>query len=210
MSAAPGSTELLCGTCGQRARYGDAGPRGAYEAAARERRQRDVAQRRSTLSSLVLGSVFLAFGVGCLVIAAVETVGALSDGISSFGDMPAGVLGWPLFGMFWLATGGLMVFRDARNRRQLANRRRLRATGLRGTGTVLESEREESERQESELGMVYRLKLSVSVEGRHPYDVRLREVPNRGVYAELTLPVLVDPADPRNVMVDWHARWGRE
>jgi len=128
----------------------------------------------------------------------------LSDGISSFGDMPAGILFWPLFGLSWLATGGIMVLRDARNGRQLANRRRLRATGPRVTCTALESEWEESE----SFGTVYKLKPSVSVEGRHPYDVRLREIPNRGVQTELTLPVLFDLSNPRNVMVAWCARWG--
>jgi hypothetical protein len=74
---------------------------------------------------------------------------------------------------------------------------------------VLESEGVESggaEESESS-GTVRVLKLRVAVEGRHPYDVRLREVANRAVYPELERPVLVDAADPSNVMVDWHARW---
>ncbi|MGD0527600.1 MAG: hypothetical protein ABSE49_20870, partial [Polyangiaceae bacterium] len=179
------------------------------EAAARERGRTDAARRLSALSNLVTGTMFMAFAVGCIVLAAVETIGALSDGTSSFADMPAGVLGWPVFAVFWLATGSLMVLRGVRGRRRLANRRYLRATGLRGTGTVLESEGVESggaEESESS-GTVRVLKLRVAVEGRHPYDVRLREVANRAVYPELERPVLVDAADPSNVMVDWHARW---
>jgi hypothetical protein len=200
MIVLPGATEPSCGTCGQRERFGDPGHRRVDPDAARQRREADVAQLRSTLSRLIIGCLFLAFAGGCLVFAAREVLAAVSDRIS--GDL-RGAIGPSLFAVFWLALGGPMVFSDIRNRRQLANRKRLRATGLRATGVVLESEEEELESGDT----VHKLKLRVTADGGHTFEVRVREIPNRGVYAAMELAVLIDPANRRNAMVDWDAPW---
>jgi hypothetical protein len=197
MSAPAGSTELICGTCGQRALQGYAGPRGIDEAKARHRREGDRIQRNGAVAPLVIGIVFLAFALGCFVVTVVDAVGA------EFGSPHAGLLAWPLFGLFWAALGGGLAFVGARTLRHLALRKRLRTAGVRGFGTVLEWEE-----SESSAGLtIYKMKLNVAVPGQHPCSVRVREIAFvQSVYTNLTLPVLVDPADARNVVVDWDGR----
>jgi hypothetical protein len=179
MSAPAGSTELVCGTCGQRAPQGYAGPRGIDEAKARDRREGDRIQRNGAVAPLVAGVVLLALA------------------------LPLGLLAWPLLGLFFVALGGGLVSVGARPLRHLALRKRLRTVGVRGFGTVLEWDE-----SESSAGLtIYKMKLNVAVPGQHPYTVRVREISFiQSVYTNLTLPVLVDPANARNVVVDWDGR----
>lgn len=74
---------------------------------------------------------------------------------------------------------------------------------MRGFGTVLEWDE-----SESSAGLtIYKMKLNVAVPGQHPCSVRVREITFvQSVYTNLTLPVLVDSADARNVVVDWDGR----
>ena len=178
------------------------GPQGIDEAKARHRREGDRIQRSSAVAPFVVGIVFLAFAVGCLIATAIEAVGALSGGITDFASLPAALLFWPLFSLLWAGLGGTLVFVGGRALRQLALRKRLRTIGLRGFGTVLEWEE-----SGANASTVYRMKLNVTVPGRHPYVVRVREATFiQSVYTNLTLPVLVDPANARNVVVDWDGR----
>ena len=94
------------------------------------------------------------------------------------------------------------MFVGGRTLRQLALRKRLRTAGLRGFGTVLEWDE-----SGAAASTIYKMKLNVAVPGRHPYVVRVREITFiQSAYTNLTLPVLVDPANARNVVVDWDGR----
>ncbi len=199
MSTPAGATELVCATCGQRAPLGYAGPRDLDEARARDRREGDRIQRNVALGPLLAGILFLAFALGCLILAVVNAVGVLTAG-----SPPAQVLGWLLFGLFWAGLGGGLAFVGGRNWRHLALRKRLRTVGVRGFGTVLEWDESESN------GLtIYKMKLRVEVPGQHPYTLRVREISFiQTVHTNLTLPVLVDPANSRNVVVDWDGRRG--
>jgi hypothetical protein len=199
MSALAGSTELVCGTCGQRAPRGYEGPRDFDEAKARHRREGDRILRSGAVTPFVVGIVFLALALGCLIATAIEAVGEVSGGITDLASLPAGLVGWPLFGLFWAGLGGAAVFAGRRGLRQLALRKRLRTSGVPGFGTVLEWDE-----SESSGFTTYKMKLNIELPGQHPYRVRVREITfTHSVYTNLKLRVLVDPANGQNVVVDW-------
>jgi hypothetical protein len=195
MSAAPGSPDLTCVRCGRRVPAGSAGPLGPREGMARIRRQQDGWKRIGAFTCLAVGGLFAIFAAGCFVAA----VPALASGDPDTGQM--------VFGLFWVAMAGAFIFAGVRGHKRLATCRRLRATGVRGFATVLEWK---DAIYTSNGQSVYVMRLQISLEGRSPWEAKVRDTVSASstvgaVYTNAKLPVLVDPVDPRVFMVDWDA-----
>jgi hypothetical protein len=100
-------------------------------------------------------------------------------------------------------TGGVLLAIDqwlaARRRRAI----RLRTAGMRGTATILAIS--DSNVTINQNPMV-NLRLRVNIANHPPYEVTKRHVASRIAVGRFvpgaTLPVLVDPADPTDVMID--------
>lgn len=93
---------------------------------------------------------------------------------------------------------------------ELAERDRLRRVGVVGTARVLEAR----EAGTSPVGdPLMDVQLAVEVTGRPPYEVRQRTAVPRRRLRRLQpgrpVPVLVDPADPNRLIVDWTPRFRR-
>jgi hypothetical protein len=168
----------------------------------RERGRRNIesARRTNAIVCLVIGTVFGFFALGCVVTAVglVVAAGSLGAGDASVGA----AVGVGVFGLFWCAMTVLLVALGRRGLKKIDRDRRLRTSGVRGWGTVLNY----SESSFMVDGATnWQLALRVALEGRPPYDVMANVGVVRGegarIYQGATLPVLVDPGNPTDVMV---------
>lgn len=106
-------------------------------------------------------------------------------------------------GVTFLAVGGLLTGIDlwlaARRRRAV----RLRTAGMRGSATILSvSDSNVTINNDPMINM----RLRVNISNHPPYEVDKRQVISRIAIGQFVpgavLPVLVDPADPKDVMID--------
>jgi hypothetical protein len=137
--------------------------------------------------------VFGVLALACFVGAAASVVSGEPIGMAA---------GAAVFGLFWVGLSALGLRIGVPGLRRSDRERRLRATGLRGTATVMELRR----RGEQELAETpYDLALRVELGERPPTMVSVsEEVPvGSNVAQGVALPVLVDPNDPNDLMVDW-------
>ena len=92
-----------------------------------------------------------------------------------------------------LLVGGFFFYIGLRQRRAIQLARRLRARGLHGLATF------------ASLASMGRLVLRIEIPGRAPWKVQALDMRSGGdaVVPGQQLPVFVDPADPRKVVIDW-------
>jgi hypothetical protein len=89
--------------------------------------------------------------------------------------------------------------------RRQALQTRLRASGVRGKATVVSYAEAPFVVGRYAPRSMFRLQLRVEVPGRPPWEVsRVETVRNSGrIYTNAILPVLVDPAKPSDLVIDW-------
>jgi hypothetical protein len=135
-----------------------------------------------------LGLVFFVLGWICLF----EARQGGDDGTFLF----LGVL-FGLMGLGFMAS-------DAWSARGIARRDRLRATGLKGTATVVD---EKDTNWTVNNSPMVNLTLDVNLPGQAPFRTTKRTVISRLSVGALmpgaVLPVLADPSNPKNVTIDW-------
>jgi len=135
-----------------------------------------------------LGLVFFVLGWICLFEA------RQNDGDGTF--LFLGVL-FGLMGLGFMAS-------DAWSARGIARRDRLRASGLKGTATVVG---EKDSNWTVNNNPMVNLTLEVNLPGQAPFRTTKRTVISRLSVGALmpgaVLPVLADPANPKNVTIDW-------
>lgn len=136
-----------------------------------------------------LGALFMVMAVAFVVVTA--TTDSIVGGTFLLLAATFGLTGTVLLGIDqWLAA-----------RRRRANR--LRTAGMRGTATILAIT--DSNVTINQNPMV-NLRLRVNIANHPPYEVTKRQVISRIAVGQFvpgaTLPVLVDPADPSDVMID--------
>lgn len=165
---------------------------GSREVIDRAYRGVESAKRTNAIVCVVLGVMFALFALPCFAGAAVA---AFAGGLGE-------VLGVGLFGLFWAALSALLLALGVGGLKKIGRNERLRASGVRGKATVM-SYTESSLVVDGETK--FKLSLRIEIEGRAPWDVMVNEpVPNTGrIYTNALLPVLVNPADPRELMIDW-------
>lgn len=144
---------------------------------------------------IVLGAVFALFALGCFGLGASWMAG---------GAPAAGFAPVLAFGLFWCALATLLLWLGLRGRGRLQRDERLRSSGLRGRATVLSYS---DSRLKVDGATIFELSLRIELEGRPPWDVNRKEGVMRlgRIHNGATLPVLVSPGDPTELMIDWYA-----
>jgi len=175
---------------------------GPQEAFDRARRELEKAKRTNAIVSLTIGGIFVGIAVVCFIGALALIVGGLVEDEVAGGTGAA--MGVGAFGLFWAATGGLLLFLGQRGLARSNLQKRLREMGVRGTATVLEHT--ESNLRVDGATMFF-LKMRIELPGRPSWELSRNEPVERSskVFQGAMLPVLVDPADPSQLMIDW---WG--
>ncbi len=173
----------------------------------RGRRNVEGAKRTNAIVCLVIGGLFGLFALGCFIAAALTLVAGLAvgdevDGARGMGM--AGAISVGAFGLFWCALTVLLVTLGRRGLSKLERAQRLRTSGVRGTATVI-SYVESNFQVDGETN--FQLAVRIALDGRPPWDMSLDTPVVRGdggrIYQGATLPVLVNPANPAEVMVVW-------
>jgi hypothetical protein len=119
-----------------------------------------------------------------------------------FTDLPGGADAMRLTGAILGAVGAVMLLAGLWWMRSAAKKDRISATGVAGTGQIMGL---------GQTGMTVNdqpqveLDLLVTIPGRSPYRVKVKEVVPLIMLGRLqgTLPVRVDPAEPNTVVVQW-------
>lgn len=151
--------------------------RGSAEIRQRLRAEARAGQRNGAIFVLCLGAPV---ALGAVVLA---VVGAMSN-VGLF--IPAAICA---------VFGGLMLFLGVFNIRDVARTDRLRREGLRGLATI-QSYKERGSNS-------FQLVLRVELPSREPYEVRTRQYVGSNwtsITTDATLPVLVSPGDPQDLM----------
>ena len=140
---------------------------------------------------VILGGLFLVAGLAVLgFIAAGAAPGALA--VMAI-----------IFVFVGLLNGSIGVVMLTRGRR----RKRILATGIAGSGTIVEARQTSMEINDQP---VIALKLEIQLPGRPSYLVNKRQVVPfirlASIQPGTTLPIRVDPAKPNEIEIDWNGR----
>ncbi len=175
---------------------------GPQEAFDRARRELEKAKRTNAIVSLTIGGIFVGIALVCFLGALGLIVGGLVEGEVAGGAGAA--MGVGAFGLFWAATGGLLLVLGWRGLARSNLQKRLREMGVRGTATVLEYT---ASNLRVDGATMFSLKMRIELPGRPSWELSRNEPVERSskVFHGATLPVLVDPADPSQLVIDW---WG--
>jgi len=176
----------------------------------RGRRNVENAKRLNANICIGIGVLFVVFAVLCFIgaIGLIALASRAQTEVNGGGGLAIGsALAVLVFGLFWGALAALLIWLGKRGLRGIARGQRLRATGVRGHATVL-SYTESNLKVDGATN--WQVAVRVALAGRPPWDMNLNVPVVRGeggrIYTGATLPVLIDPADPSEVMVDFDAR----
>jgi hypothetical protein len=165
------------------------------EIAGRLRAAQIAGKRSNAIVMFAVGGTFGLIGLVCFGMALTGLV---------TGGLDRDVLFAICFGSFWCLLAGLLCYIGLRYHRSVARERRLRAIGTHGTATVVGYQ--ETAIRVDGCPRVH-LSLRVVVPQRGAWDVQMTEnVPRMGkVVTGASLPILVNPSDPTDMLVDWWA-----
>ncbi len=175
----------------------------------RGRRNVESAKRTNAYVAIGIGVMFAVFAAVSLIIALVLVVVAVR--VAGEVDQGAGLaLGFVfavgVFGLLFVALAVLLISLGKKGLRAIDRGQRLRATGVRGSATVL-SYTESNFKVDGETN--WRVVVRIALDGRAPWETNLNVPVVRGqggrIYQGATLSVLVNPQDPSEAMVDFDA-----
>jgi membrane protein implicated in regulation of membrane protease activity len=179
------------------------------EIAARGRRDVESSKRTNANVCIGIGVIFAVFAAVSFIVAIV--LAALAAGAEveaqNGGWLAVGfAVGVAVFGLMFVALAALLIVIGRKGLQRLARGQRLRATGVRGLATVLSYSASDFK---VDGATNWRVAVRIALDGRPPLEMSLSVPVVRGeggrIYQGATLPVLVNPADTSEAMVDFDA-----
>ena len=165
-----------------------------------QRERDDMARNKRTLGTAftIMGALFLAGGLACWSAAIIDA------DATSLAERQ-GVPYWLGFGLFWVALGGGFFYGGLRILRTGRREARLRMKGLHGRAIITSYGAVKYVGGLVTFDDSYDLVLRVEIVGRAPYTIKTRETVELQslVATDAELPVLVDPINASDVMIDW-------
>ncbi len=178
----------------------------------RGRRNVESSKRTNAYVAIGVGVMFAVFAGVSLIVAvglalvALRVASEVENGAPLAFGAAAGVA---VFGLLFFALAVVLIRLGKKGLRGIGRGQRLRAVGVRGHATVL-SYTESNFRVDGETN--WQVAVRIALDGRPPWETRLNVPVVRGqgarIYQGATLPVLVNPQDTSEAMVDFDAPRG--